>query len=160
MHPCGRRVASVAEEPWQWEPDLAHAPGRPRRDPAHWAQPDPAEVLDEPPPRDIWISWFRRGHSATWELYRRHGWDALVVGPLPGHTVSGVEQTELVALVLSRRHPAAVDGVCAGITEALLEIMGGIAAQLRVRGRPGLSPQGGPPPISGGLAFPPDSPPA
>lgn len=148
------------QEPWRWAADLAHTPGRPMREPGRWGQP--RRTPGEQPPSAVWLEWFLRTGSATWELYRRHGWDALVVGPLPGHTVSGVEQTEFMALLLSERHPAAVDGACAGITDALVEILGQVVDQLRWQerlDRLGFPSPAGPPPISGGLAFPQDGPP-
>jgi hypothetical protein len=66
--------------------------------------------------------WFEAGRWATGELYRRHGWGPLVYGPLPGHRVSGCEQTVLVVGLLSGGSRAAVDGACAGIVAALEEI--------------------------------------
>jgi hypothetical protein len=66
--------------------------------------------------------WFEAARWATWELYRRHGWGALVFGPLPGRRVSGCEQTELVVSLLSRGDRAAWEAGCAGIVAALDEI--------------------------------------
>ena len=80
-----------------------------------------------------------------WALYERYGWAALIEGPVPGHSVSGCEQTQMVAMLRSRDDPASVDGAVAGILCGLAEIR-----QRRVRALP-IPPPVGPPPISGGL---------
>lgn len=66
--------------------------------------------------------WFAAGRWATRELYRRYGWGALVDGPLPGHRLSGCEQTALVVWLLSGGDRGAAEGAGAGIVAALEEI--------------------------------------
>jgi hypothetical protein len=146
-------VAVVDDVPEEWRIHEQWAPGWPTRpfawmDPAgnwHRERPRRADAADMEAPRRVWRRWFRKAYVATWALYRTHGWDALVVGPLPGHAVSGCEQTELVAALQSRNHPAAVDGAIAGISHALGEI-GDARAVSRL-----VPPPGGPPAISGGM---------
>lgn len=108
----GATVDGVDVARWAW-----HAAAAPER-----LRTDPRRGGDGGRPALRWWAWFTVSRLATWELYQRHGPGPLRVGPLPGHTLSGCEQTVLVARLLSRGDPAAVDGASAGVAAALEEI--------------------------------------
>lgn len=69
------------------------------------------------------VQWFDAARWAVRELYRQGGWSRLVEVPRRGPRVlSGCEQTVLVAVLLSGRDRASVDGASAGVAAALEEI--------------------------------------
>jgi hypothetical protein len=103
-------VTVLARE--EWELHARWAPERHRDDPRRGSEGVRPVVR--------WWAAFGRARWAVGELHREFGWAPVVLGPLtPAHRLSGCEQTLLVALLLSHRDPAAVDGASAGIVAGL-----------------------------------------